>query len=75
MEDIERRKISLAKFYCEEVQNFKLEECFSIFIRFIQSYKKAIKVQKISSCKNIPISLSEQDLGDLLTPIVRSYIG
>lgn len=39
--EIERTRIDLAQFLCEDISTFKLDECFSVFASFCQRFKLA----------------------------------
>lgn len=42
MQELERVRIRLAEFFCEDVNTFKLEECFRIFHSFCTKFKQAV---------------------------------
>lgn len=42
LKDIDSLKLELADFFCEDVNTFKLEECFNILNTFCARFKKAI---------------------------------
>ncbi|XP_048516246.1 uncharacterized protein LOC105690620 [Athalia rosae] len=42
MEELEEVRRSLAEFFCEDTNSFKLEECFRVFQQFCQRFKQAI---------------------------------
>lgn len=42
MEELEGVKRSLAEFFCEDVNTFKIEECYKIFHQFCQKFNQAI---------------------------------
>lgn len=42
MEELEEVRRSLAEFFCEDANSFKLEECFRVFQQFCQRFKQAI---------------------------------
>ncbi|KAK0178259.1 hypothetical protein PV328_002226 [Microctonus aethiopoides] len=42
MEELEGVKRSLAEFFCEDVNAFKIEECYKIFHQFCQKFNQAI---------------------------------
>lgn len=42
MEELEGVRRSLAEFFCEDTNSFKLEECFRVFQQFCQKFKQAI---------------------------------
>lgn len=39
--DIEKTRLELANFFCEEVTNFKLEDCFKTLYAFTTAWKNA----------------------------------
>lgn len=41
--DMEKLRKKVADFFCEDVAQFKLEQCFQIFIAFVQRFKIAIE--------------------------------
>lgn len=41
--NLENVRISLAEFLCEDLQTFKLEECFKVFHNFCQRFKTAVE--------------------------------
>lgn len=43
MNNLEKKRIQLADFFCEDQSNFKIEECFKIFYYFCEKFKSAIK--------------------------------
>lgn len=43
MREMERLRLELALFFCEDPQTFKLEDCFKIFHNFCISFAKAIE--------------------------------
>lgn len=42
MEELERVRIKLAEFFCEDVGTFKLEECFKVFHGFCTKFRQAV---------------------------------
>jgi len=42
MEELEGVRRSLAEFFCEDTNTFKIEECFKIFHQFCQKFNQAI---------------------------------
>ncbi|XP_015516525.2 uncharacterized protein LOC107221879 isoform X1 [Neodiprion lecontei] len=42
MEELEGVRRTLAEFFCEDINSFKLEECFRVFQQFCQRFKQAI---------------------------------
>ena len=42
MEELEGVRRSLAEFFCEDTNTFKIEECFRIFHQFYQKFNQAI---------------------------------
>ena len=45
--EIERLRVDIAEFFCEDVATFRLEDCFKIFHNFCQKFRKAIQVRII----------------------------
>lgn len=43
MNDLEKMRVHLADFFCEDESQFKIEECFKIFYHFCEKFKTAIK--------------------------------
>lgn len=43
MKDLEKMRVHLADFFCEDESQFKIEECFKIFYHFCEKFKTAIK--------------------------------
>ncbi|XP_037939301.1 formin-J isoform X2 [Teleopsis dalmanni] len=43
MKEVERMRIKLANFFCEDPSTFRLEECFRIFQSFCEKFKQAVK--------------------------------
>ncbi|GAV07836.1 hypothetical protein RvY_17624-2 [Ramazzottius varieornatus] len=41
--EIERLRVDIAEFFCEDVATFRLEDCFKIFHNFCQKFRKAIQ--------------------------------
>lgn len=42
MEELEGVRRSLAEFFCEDTNMFKIEECFKIFHQFCQKFNQAV---------------------------------
>lgn len=42
MEELEGVRRSLAEFFCEDTNTFKIEECFRIFHQFCQKFNQAV---------------------------------
>ena len=42
--DMEKKRCELAVFFCEETDQFKLEECYKIIDDFIQKLRASIEV-------------------------------
>lgn len=42
MEELENVRKTLADFFCEDINTFKIEECFKIFYQFCQKFNQAI---------------------------------
>ena len=42
MEELDGVKRSLAEFFCEDSNTFKIEECFKIFHQFCQKFNQAV---------------------------------
>ncbi|EEZ97607.1 inverted formin-2 [Tribolium castaneum] len=42
MEELEKVRVQLAEFFCEDTNSFKLEECFRIFHGFYCKFKQAV---------------------------------
>lgn len=42
MEELEEVRRSLAEFFCEDMNTFKIEECFKIFHQFYQKFNQAV---------------------------------
>lgn len=42
MEELENVRKSLADFFCEDVNAFKIEECFKVFHHFCQKFNQAV---------------------------------
>lgn len=45
-QDLESTRCQLAAFLCEDVADFKLEECFRIFHSFVQTFRNAMEENK-----------------------------
>lgn len=43
MKELESTRIQLAEFFCEDSNQFKIEECFKIFYHFCEKFKTAVK--------------------------------
>lgn len=43
MNELENMRVRLADFFCEDVAQFKIEECFKIFYHFCEKFKGATK--------------------------------
>lgn len=41
--DMEKLRKNVADFFCEDIAQFKLEQCFQIFVAFVQRFKMAIE--------------------------------
>ncbi|OTF72104.1 formin-2-like protein, partial [Euroglyphus maynei] len=41
--DMEKLRKKVANFFCEDIAQFKLEQCFQIFIAFVQRFKIAVE--------------------------------
>ena len=44
LQEVEKLRIELAAFFCEDIVGFKVEECFKIFHAFCLRFNKAIEV-------------------------------
>lgn len=42
MEELEGVRRSLAEFFCEDTNTFKIEECFKVFHQFCQKFNQAV---------------------------------
>lgn len=42
MEELEGVRRSLAEFFCEDTNAFKIEECFKVFHQFCQKFNQAV---------------------------------
>lgn len=42
MEELENVRKSLADFFCEDTNTFKIEECFKVFHQFCQKFNQAV---------------------------------
>lgn len=42
---VNRLRLELAAFFCEDAHTFKLEECFKVFATFCQRFGRAIDVR------------------------------
>lgn len=43
MNELEKMRIRLSEFFCEDSLQFKIEECFKIFYHFCEKFKSAVK--------------------------------
>ncbi|XP_070498012.1 formin-F isoform X1 [Chironomus tepperi] len=43
MKELESTRVQLAEFFCEDSNQFKIEECFKIFYHFCEKFKTAVK--------------------------------
>lgn len=43
MKELESVRVQLAEFFCEDSNQFKIEECFKIFYHFCEKFKTAVK--------------------------------
>lgn len=43
-QEIEKLRIEMAEFFCEDAATFKLEDCFKIFQNFCIKFRKAVQV-------------------------------
>ena len=66
LQDLKRRRLEFRKegntlidFFCEDKDNFKLDECFRIFQDFCLKFKKAVQVD------HTRVSLASVSLGGL----------
>lgn len=42
LKELENLRIIVAEFFCEDLINFKLDECFAIFFNFCRQFKQAV---------------------------------
>lgn len=50
-EELEDLRQNVATFFCEDRHQFKLEECFQIFVLFVQHFQKALEENKVQEEK------------------------
>jgi hypothetical protein len=43
LKELEATRLQLADFFCEDPQQFKIEECFKIFYQFCDRFRFAVK--------------------------------
>lgn len=42
LKELEDLRVIVAEFFCEDLINFKLDECFAIFFNFCRQFKQAV---------------------------------
>lgn len=62
LRELEKTRLQLAQFFCEEEKTFKLDECIRTFYDFFEKFKKAIQVSlQIKPC-NINFTVCNENI-------------
>lgn len=73
--DIEKLKENVAKYFCEDLTQFTLEQCFQIFVFFVQRFKIAVEenrkrnenMQKLKSRQMNRLTNNNKDEHDVIS--------
>ncbi|XP_071951064.1 uncharacterized protein [Antedon mediterranea] len=60
LEDVEKLRIKLAEYLCEDTTTFKLEDCFGVFKVFCDKFKKAIEENEQRRIQEKRVQLRKQ---------------